>query len=125
MNVVTADQNSSLTTEHVGLFDHSPYSWPVNIVLLTLSAVLIVWIVLSNITVIMAVRYTKVLRSRLSNISICNLALSDLLLGLFILPLSAINDVFGFWLFGREICYMWLLIGKLQYNLPDFRNCMQ
>lgn len=111
MAVEMDNQSSNSSGDEGGLFSNSPNSMPVNIVILGLAAALIIWTVIGNITVIMAVRYTKALRSLLSNIFICNLALSDLLLGLLVLPFSAMNDVFGYWPLGKEICYMWLLVG--------------
>ena len=53
------------------------------------------------------------LRHRLrkpSNYFILNLAVTDLSLALLILPISAVYDVLGEWLFGPIICLIWTVL---------------
>uniref|UniRef100_A0A3Q0KMD8 Putative 5-hydroxytryptamine receptor n=1 Tax=Schistosoma mansoni TaxID=6183 RepID=A0A3Q0KMD8_SCHMA len=45
-----------------------------------------------------------------SNLLIGNLALSDLLLAITVLPISATTDATGIWLFGPVMCDIWLTI---------------
>ena len=44
----------------------------------------------------------------LQNWFIASLAVSDLLVGLFIMPLSLANELLGYWAFGDILCQLWL-----------------
>lgn len=53
------------------------------------------------------------LRARLrkpTNYFILNLAVTDLSLSILVLPISAVYDVLGTWLFGPEICLIWTVL---------------
>ncbi|VEL09950.1 unnamed protein product [Protopolystoma xenopodis] len=78
----------------------------------SLLAGLTIWTILGNGLVFAALYRFSRLRS-LSNFLIGSLALSDLLLALTILPLSAANDLTGHWLFGRQLCNLWLSLDVL------------
>ena len=39
---------------------------------------------------------------------IASLAVSDILVGLFIMPLSLTNELLGYWPFGSVLCDLWL-----------------
>ncbi|CAF3965513.1 unnamed protein product, partial [Rotaria magnacalcarata] len=49
----------------------------------------------------------------MSNYLIINLAISDLLLGIAVLPFSASYSTFGIWYFGKIFCDIWLSIDVL------------
>ena len=59
--------------------------------------------------VIAAVRITKKLRGA-TNLFIVSLAWADLMLGMVVLPFSAMYEVFSIWLFGRIWCSIWLAV---------------
>ncbi|KAH8878177.1 Octopamine receptor 2 [Schistosoma japonicum] len=65
--------------------------------------------VIGNALVFAALFRFKKLRST-SNLLIGNLALSDLLLAITVLPFSATTDATGVWLFGPMMCDVWLTI---------------
>jgi len=44
-----------------------------------------------------------------SNYLIGNLAVSDFLLAIAVLPLSTVNECLGKWVFGRVVCNIWLI----------------
>jgi len=44
----------------------------------------------------------------LQNWFIASLAVSDLLVGLFVMPLTLANELMGYWMFGRAMCEIWL-----------------
>lgn len=95
----------------------NPFSFSINntarnIALVIIFTIMITWIIVGNLTVIIAVKKTPALRSCLSNILVANLALSDLLLGITVLPLSAMVEVVHYWPLTKELCYFWLVIGK-------------
>jgi len=46
----------------------------------------------------------------ISNCLIGNLAASDFLLAVTVLPLSAATECLGFWAFGRVACSVWLVV---------------
>lgn len=105
----TSNSSIANTTDIVVYSKHSIYEMAV---LIAVAAVTICWTVYSNLTVIVSVGYFAQLRSLPSNMLIANLAVSDLLLGCLVLPFSAMNDILGYWHFGKQTCYMWLVIGK-------------
>ncbi|XP_074538358.1 D(1) dopamine receptor-like [Halichoeres trimaculatus] len=70
-------------------------------------AVLIIWTLLGNFTVCAAVYRYRHLRAKVTNIFIVSLALSDLLVGVLVMPWKAVAEVAGFWPFGR-FCKTWL-----------------
>ena len=57
-------------------------------------------VILGNIMVITAVRITHKLRGA-TNLFIVSLAWADLMLGIVVLPFSAMYEVFKMWLFGK------------------------
>ncbi|CAF1691492.1 unnamed protein product, partial [Adineta ricciae] len=73
-----------------------------------------IWTILGNILVILAFITDKQIRQGgMSNYLIINLAISDLLLGIAVLPFSASYSTFGFWYFGKYLCEIWLVIDVL------------
>ncbi len=73
-----------------------------------------VWTIIGNIFILIALSSNKQLKKNgISNILIGNLAFSDLLLGLAVLPFSATFSTFKFWIFGEIICNIWLQIDVL------------
>ncbi|CAJ1052223.1 D(1) dopamine receptor-like [Xyrichtys novacula] len=70
-------------------------------------AVLIIWTLLGNFTVCAAVYRYRHLRAKITNIFIVSLALSDLLVGVLVMPWKAVAEVAGFWPFGG-FCKTWL-----------------
>lgn len=73
-----------------------------------------VWTIIGNIFVIIAILTNKQLKqSGMSNFLIGNLAISDLLLGITVLPFSATLTTFKHWVFGKILCDIWLSIDVL------------
>ncbi|XP_013385731.1 octopamine receptor Oamb [Lingula anatina] len=84
-------------------------SW--QFILLTTTLVILEFmVVLGNILVIVATVKFRRLRRRITNSFIASLAVADLLLGIFVLPLSITNEVSKHWVFGPLICDMWLAV---------------
>ncbi|GFN83423.1 octopamine receptor 2 [Plakobranchus ocellatus] len=85
-------------------------------------AAITLWTVLGNVLVLLALcRYTT-LRT-MSNCLIGNLAVSDLLLALTVLPISATNDLLGFWVFGEVMCTFWLCVDVLYCTASIWGLC--
>ncbi|RUS87794.1 hypothetical protein EGW08_004459 [Elysia chlorotica] len=59
----------------------------------------------------------------MSNCLIGNLAISDLLLALTVLPISATNDLLGFWVFGEVMCTFWLCVDVLYCTASIWGLC--
>src|SRR5438067_184958 len=73
-----------------------------------------IWTIIGNILVIIAFIIDKQIRQGgMSNYLIINLAFSDLLLGIAVLPFSASYSTFGIWYFGKIFCEIWLVIDVL------------
>ncbi|CAF3600888.1 unnamed protein product [Rotaria sp. Silwood1] len=72
------------------------------------------WTIFGNILVIVAFIIDKQIRQGgMSNYLILNLATSDLLLGIVVLPFSASYSTFRIWYFGKILCEIWLVIDVL------------
>lgn len=64
---------------------------------------------LGNLLVLYAIRTEKRLRT-VSNLFILSLAFADLIVGIFVMPLSAANIIVGRWPFSSALCQMWLSV---------------
>jgi len=64
-------------------------------------------IILGNVLVVVAVGRDRSLAGP-QNWFIASLAVSDILVGLFIMPLSLANELMGYWVFGGLLCELWL-----------------
>ena len=65
-----------------------------------------------NMLVIVAVLTNATLRSPTHSL-IVNLAVADLLLGVTVLPLSAVRELSGVWLMGSSLCSIWTALDVL------------
>ncbi|CAL1539159.1 unnamed protein product [Lymnaea stagnalis] len=78
-----------------------------------LSSVLLCAVVLlvlvGNTLVVAAVATSRKLRT-VTNVFIVNLACADLLLGVLVLPFSAVNEIKDVWIFGHVWCQVWLAV---------------
>lgn len=77
-----------------------------------LLSLITIWTIFGNALVWVALYRFPKLRS-MSNCLIGNLAMSDLLLALTVLPISLGNDLLGYWVFGEVMCPIWLCIDVL------------
>ena len=75
-------------------------------------SVLIVFTTLGNLLVLVALFRYRGLRT-ISNCLIGNLAASDFLLAVTVLPFSATTECLGYWAFGRVACSVWLVVDVL------------
>lgn len=81
-------------------------------VLATLFLCIIFLTVAGNCLVILAV-YTEPMLRVVTNYYIVSLAVSDLLVGLLVLPFSATYQTLGHWVFGRAVCFLWCALDVL------------
>ncbi|XP_019736021.1 D(1B) dopamine receptor [Hippocampus comes] len=68
---------------------------------------LILWTLLGNILVCSAVLRSRHLRTKVTNIFIVSLALSDLFVAVLVMPWKAVAEVAGYWPFGT-FCNIWV-----------------
>lgn len=78
--------------------------------------------IFGNVLVLVALYRFKKLRS-MSNCLIGNLAVSDLLLALSVLPVSTTYDLLGYWVFGEIMCTIWLCIDVLYCTASIWGLC--
>ncbi|XP_071483160.1 histamine H1 receptor-like [Diadema antillarum] len=78
---------------------------------------------IGNALVILAVRTERRLQT-VSNYFILSLAVADLLIGLFVMPLSIIYFVEGKWLLGLALCQSWLTIDYVSCTASIFNLCI-
>ncbi|XP_036407435.1 D(1B) dopamine receptor [Megalops cyprinoides] len=72
-----------------------------------LLSILILWTLLGNILVCSAVLKFRHLRTKVTNIFIVSLAVSDLFVALLVMPWKAVAEVAGYWPFGA-FCNIWV-----------------
>ncbi|XP_015200279.1 D(1B) dopamine receptor [Lepisosteus oculatus] len=72
-----------------------------------LLSLLILWTLLGNILVCSAVLKFRHLRTKVTNIFIVSLAVSDLFVAVLVMPWKAVAEVAGFWPFG-SFCNIWV-----------------
>jgi len=85
--------------------------------------IVVVATMLCNLLVGFALMRFRSLRN-VSNMLIGNLALSDFLLSVGVLPLSAVNECLGHWVFGQTACNVWLLVDVLFCTSSIWNLCI-
>jgi len=94
---------------------------------LTVVAVALLLVVVATMLCNLLVAFALLRFRRLRNVSnllIGNLALSDFLLSVTVLPLSAVNECLGHWVFGRTACNVWLLVDVLFCTASIWNLCL-
>ncbi|BES96948.1 octopamine receptor [Nesidiocoris tenuis] len=97
------------STECSALRDQVEWLEPGKACLLSLLAAVDLMVILGNCLVIAAVFLSSKLRS-VTNLFIVSLAVADLMVGLAVLPFSAVWEVFEVWIFGDLWCSAWLAL---------------
>jgi len=94
---------------------------------LTVVAVVLVFVIVSTMLCNLLVGFALMRFHNLRNVSnllIGNLALSDFLLSVAVLPLSAVNECLGHWVFGQTACNVWLLVDVLFCTASIWNLCL-
>ncbi|KAL3864874.1 hypothetical protein ACJMK2_006523 [Sinanodonta woodiana] len=116
------DSNSSMWMMTTPLCSLKYSSFFVFFIVALLLAIITLWTIIGNILVLLALYKFKKLRS-MSNCLIGNLAISDLLLAISVLPISATYDLLGYWVFGELMCTIWLCIDVLYCTASIWGLC--
>ena len=85
--------------------------------------IIMIIIVLDNAMVIAVIALDRNLKSE-SNWFIASLAVSDLLVGLLIMPFSLANELMGYWYFGQILCELWLSTDVLLCTASILNLCL-
>ena len=88
-----------------------------------LITVFMVVIVVGNLLVIIAIATEKSLKN-VTNWFIASLAVSDLLLGIAIMPFSLANQLMGYWIFGELWCELYLAVDVLMCTASINNICL-
>ncbi|CAH1784735.1 unnamed protein product [Owenia fusiformis] len=112
---------TNVTLEMTGISQR--YSTPALIVVSIILGGVTLGTAFGNILVLVALYKFKNLKT-VSNYLIGNLAISDLLLALTVLPMSATNDILGYWVFGRVLCSVWLSIDVFYCTASIWSLCV-
>ncbi|XP_061450654.1 histamine H3 receptor-like [Rhineura floridana] len=91
---------------------HGQFSAPVSVVLAALMGLVVLITVLGNALVILAFVVDNSLRTQ-GNFFFLNLAIADLLVGGFCIPLYIPYILTGEWKFGKDLCKLWLVVDYL------------
>ena len=119
----TGSDNDSFTTEGMPTGYLSGYSLGRIIFASILVTALMIVIVVGNGMVILATAIDRNLKP-VQNWFIASLAVSDLLVGLLIMPLSLTNELMGYWLFGQVMCELWLATDVLLCTASILNLCL-
>lgn len=101
----------------------SLYTWPHIVGACLVVTLIMLAIVLGNILVVVAIAIDRRLKG-VQHWFIGSLAVSDLLVGLFIMPFSLANEVMGYWAFGDVICQLWLSTDVLLCTASILNLCL-
>jgi len=115
--------STELTRRWPGAFISINYGLPQTVVLATALSALIIFTALGNLLVCVALFRYRGLRT-ISNCLIGNLAASDFLLAVTVLPLSAANECLGYWSFGHVACDVWLVVDVLCCTASIWNLCI-
>ncbi|XP_005106719.1 octopamine receptor 2-like [Aplysia californica] len=98
------------------------HSFGVLLVVAGTMSLITLWTILGNIMVLTALCRYGSLRT-MSNCLIGNLAISDLLLALTVMPISTGHDLLGYWVHGERWCTVWLCIDVLYCTASIWGLC--
>src|SRR6218665_3918426 len=104
---ISGDESLRSPYERDGYPYPSMHCWSHIIAAAVVVATIMVVIVAGNALVIVAIAVDRNLKG-LQNWFIASLAVSDLFVGSFIMPLSLANELMGYWAFGDVLCQLWL-----------------
>ena len=108
----TSANNFSNETTGSG-FAHVPkYQIPAMAIICIVLSVLILATIIGNVFVIAAVILERSLQG-VSNYLILSLAVTDLLVAIFVMPLSLVNEISVFWYLGNAVCDFWISVDVL------------
>ncbi len=109
---IFVEKNISLTNSSFGLnetyyiydaFYPSGYSLPSIVIASIFAIILMIFVVVGNLLVIVAIGTEKSLKN-IQNWFIASLAVADFFLGVLIIPFSLANELMGYWIFGNVWC---------------------
>lgn len=103
--LITATNLLNSTTTPTG----HQYTYPISetVIILIMMSILTVWCVLGNGLVIMAIVVVHKLKTP-NNYLIVSLAVSDILVGVVVMPLAIVYEVLGVWPLGYTACTIWV-----------------
>ncbi|XP_062997215.1 histamine H3 receptor-like [Elgaria multicarinata webbii] len=104
--------NGCAASEERHFQHHGQFSAPVSVLLAALMGLVVLVTVLGNALVVLAFLVDKSLRTQ-GNFFFLNLAIADLLVGGFCIPLYIPYILTGEWKFGKGLCKLWLVIDYL------------
>ncbi|XP_004681054.1 PREDICTED: alpha-2A adrenergic receptor [Condylura cristata] len=87
----------------------TPYSLQVTLTLVCLAVLLMLLTVFGNVLVIIAVFTSRALKAP-QNLFLVSLASADILVATLVIPFSLVNEVMGYWYFGKAWCEIYLAL---------------
>ncbi|GFT67148.1 octopamine receptor [Nephila pilipes] len=94
-----------------------------DITLITVLTIIILITILGNTLIIAAVATTRRLRT-VTNYFVVSLAVSDLLVGLLVMPFAVVKEVTdGLWLFGQVACELWVSLDVMLCTASILNLC--
>jgi len=121
--VLNISNSTELTSPGSNTAMSVTYGLTTMIVLAAALTTLIIFTALGNLLVCVALFRYRALRT-ISNCLIGNLAASDFLLAVTVLPFSATNECLGYWTFGRITCNIWLVVDVLCCTASIWNLCI-
>lgn len=98
------------TTDFEEETDHKLQQLTTFSIILAVILILIILItIIGNVFVILAIWTEKTLQT-LGNYLVFSLAIADLMVAALVMPIGAVNEVFGRWIFGPTLCDFWTCV---------------
>lgn len=119
---ITTPLNFNLTLDPPGAMFLN-YSPAMTVLVAAFLGAFVLGTVFGNFLVVLSLYRYRYLRT-VSNFLIGNLALSDFLLAVTVLPLSSVNESLGHWIFGKITCNIWLLTDVLCCTASIWNLCV-
>ncbi|XP_022918383.1 5-hydroxytryptamine receptor 1 [Onthophagus taurus] len=114
---------NNTTNDTVILNTFSPHSPSESAIITIVLSIIILGTILGNILVCVAVCLVRKLR-RPCNYLLVSLAVSDLCVAIFVMPMAMITEMKGTWIFGSITCNVWVSCDVLSCTASILNLCM-
>ena len=117
----TMEENHSAIT--TSAMDSPGYSWEVKLTLLSVLPLLILWTVVGNLLVCVAVCLVPRIRNQPYTVLYVSLAVADLFVAVLVMPMALLYLWAGSWRFGRTLCDVFVCADVLSCTASILNLC--
>ncbi|XP_077998719.1 5-hydroxytryptamine receptor 6-like [Glandiceps talaboti] len=103
--------------------EYGNVNFNVQVLIGAILTIIIITTVLGNALVLLAI-FTQRSLQVVSNFFLVSLAMADILVGVFVMPLAMLDKMFGYWIFGSEICALWTSLNVMLTSASILSLCI-